>query len=112
MKVINLTPHSINLMPEGVGGPVMTIHPSGQVARCVVSRRQVDTIIVDGLPVPVNRTQLGEVVGLPDPQDDTVYVVSSLVAQAVPDRADVLIVDDAVRDDMGNVIGAKALAHV
>ena len=112
MKIVNLTPHAINLMPEGPEGPVATIPPSGQVARCATSRVQVDTITVDGVTIPVNRTQFGEVTGLPDPQPDTIFVVSAVVAQAVPNRADVFIVDDAVRDEQGRIIGAKALAHV
>jgi len=112
MKIVNLTPHPLNLMPEGPDGPVVTIPPSGQVARCATSRVQVDTVTVDGVTIPVNRTQFGEVTDLPDPQPDTIFVVSALVAQAVPDRADVFIVDDAVRDEQGRIIGAKALAHV
>jgi len=99
-------------MPQGPDGPVVTIPPSGLVARCATSRVQVDTITVDGVTIPVNRTRFGQVSDLPDPQPDTIYIVSSLVAQAVPDRQDVFIVDDAVRDDQGRIIGARALAHV
>ena len=112
MKVVNLTPHAITLMPEGPDGPMVTIPPSGQVARCAVDRVQVNTFTVDGITVPVNQTQFGAVTGLPVPQPDTIFVVSALVAQAVPDRQDVFIVDDAVRDDQGRIIGARALAHV
>lgn len=112
MKLVNLTPHALNLMPRGPDGPTVTIPPSGQVARCAVDRVQVDTVTVDGITVPVNQTRFGQVSDLPDPQPDTIYIVSSLVAQAVPDRPDVLIVDDAVRDDQGRIIGARALAHV
>lgn len=110
MNIINLTPHKINLMPEG--GLVVTIPPSGIVARCTVDRVQVNTVAVDGITVPVNQTRFGEVFDLPDPQPDTIYIVSTLVAQAVPGRRDVFVVDDAVRDDQGRVIGARALAHV
>jgi len=60
----------------------------------------------------VDRTQFGAVTGLPDPQPDTIFVVSALVAQAVPDRQDVFITDDAVRDDQGRLIGCRALAHI
>ena len=112
MNIINLTPHALNLMPAGPDGPVVTIPPSGLVARCAVDRVQVDTVTVDGMSVPVNRTQFGSVSDLPNPQPDTIFVVSALVAQAVPDRPDVFIVDDAVRDEQGRIIGAKALAHV
>jgi len=99
-------------MPEGPDGPTVTIPPSGQVARCATSRVQVDTVTVDGITVPVNRTEFGAVTGLPDPQPDTIFIVSAVVAQAVPNRPDVFIVDDAVRDDQGRIIGARALAHV
>ena len=112
MNIVNLTPHALNLMPEGPNGPTTTIPPSGQVARCATSRVQVDTVTVDGITVPVNQTRFGEVSGLPDPQPDTIYVVSALVAQAVPDRQDVFIVDDAVRDEQGRIIGCRALAHI
>lgn len=112
MNIVNLTPHALNLMPEGPDGPTVTIPPSGLVARCATSRVQVDTITVDGIAIPVNRTQFGAVTGLPDPQPDTIFVVSALVAQAVPDRQDVYITDDAVRDDQGRIIGCRALAHV
>ena len=112
MNIVNLTPHALNLMPGGPTGPVVTIPPSGQVARCAVDRVQVDTVTVDGVSVPVNCSLFGMVTGLPDPQPDTIYVVSTLVAQAVPYRQDVLIVDNAVRDDQGRIIGARALAHI
>ena len=112
MHILNLTPHPLNLMPAGPTGPVVTIPPSGIVARCATSRVQVDTVTVDGISVPVNQTRFGEVSDLPDPQPDTIYVVSALVAQAVPDRQDVFIVDDAVRDEQGRIIGARALARV
>ena len=112
MKIVNLTPHALNLMPAGPTGPVVTIPPSGIVARCATSRVQVASITVDGISVPVNQTRFGEVSDLPDPQPDTIYVVSALVAQAVPYRQDVFIVDDAVRDEQGRIIGARALAHV
>ena len=112
LNIVNLTPHALNFMPESPDGPTVTIPPSGQVARCAVDRVQVDTVAVDGITVPVNQTQFGAVTGLPDPQPDTIYIVSAVVAQAVPDRPDVFIVDDAVRDDQGRIIGARALAHV
>jgi len=112
LNIVNLTPHILELMPEGPDGPKVTIPPSGQVARCNVYRVQVDTVTVDGTDIPVNRTLFGEVTGLPDPQPDTIFVVSVLVAKAVPYRPDVFIVDDTFRDEQGRVIGARALAHV
>ena len=108
MNIINLTPHALNLIADS---KTITIQLSGQVARCSVDRVQVDTVTIDGVTIPVNRTQFGAVTDLPDPQPNTVFIVSSLVAQAVS-RADVLAVDDTVRDDQGRIVGARALARV
>ena len=110
-RIINLTPHTITFVDD-VGNIVLTVEPLGQVARCAASRVQVDTVTVDGIAIPVNRTQFGEVTGLPEPQEGTIYIVSSLTAQAVPEREDVFIVDDSVRDEQGRIIGVRALAHV
>lgn len=102
MAIVNLTPHTINVL----GDNPQNFPPSGTVARCAVARQQVGT--VDG--VPVNHTTFGEVTGLPVARTDTYYIVSALVAQACPDRADLLITDDAVRDDQGRIVGCRALA--
>lgn len=106
-KIINLTPHTINIV-DGEGNQIQEIAPSGQTARCSVSREQVST--VNG--IPVNRTVFGEVEGLPEPQADTIYIVSALVAQARPDRNDLYIPDDTVRDEQGRIIGCKAFAQI
>lgn len=106
VKIINLTPHTINLM---IGEGSIEIKSSG-VARCKVSAEQVGTIEVDGKEIPINKKVYGEVEGLPEKQEGTIYIVSSLVAQAVKDRDDVFIPDELVRDEEGRVIGARALA--
>ena len=105
IKLINLTPHEITIIRDDGS---ITIPPADTVARCAVTRRQVGS--VDG--IPVNRSVFGTVEGLPDPQPDTYYIVSAVVAQACPDRNDLLIPDDTVRDDQGRIIGCRALATV
>lgn len=105
-KVVNLTPHDINII--GNDGQVLQTFPaSGDLARCQVSREQVGE--VNG--IPVNRTVFGAVTGLPEQQEGVVYIVSALVAQATK-RDDVLIPDDAVRDEQGRIIGCRAFARV
>jgi hypothetical protein len=56
---------------------------------------------------PVVSTKFGEVIGLPEPKPDTVYVVSALVASAVR-RRDVLSPGSLVRDKEGRVVGAAS----
>ena len=103
--LVNLTPHEITIIRDGGN---ITIPPSGTVARCSVNRKQIGT--VNG--IPVNRTVFGAVEGLPEPQPNTYYIVSAIVAQACPFRSDLLITDDAVRDEKGRIIGCRALATV
>lgn len=100
-KVVNLTPHELNI----VGEQSVTIPPSGQVARAAETTEIVGSVA--GIPI-IHKT-FGKVEGLPEPQPDTVFVVSLLVAQAVK-RADVLTIGETIRNEKGQVIGAKSLA--
>jgi len=109
VKLVNLTPHEIVLMPAP-GGEIH-IPPSGTVARCETCREAKGVVGVCGTLIPINRTTFGAITGLPDPAPDTLYIVSAVVAQAAR-RDDVVIVDDAVRDEAGRIIGARALARV
>lgn len=105
--IINATPHDVNIVGEN-GQVVRTYAASGICPRCSVSREAVDEI--DG--IRINRTVFGDIVGLPEYVEGTYYIVSAIVANAAKGRQDLLITDDAVRDDKGRVIGCKALAVV
>lgn len=107
MRIINLTPHSITFVDDA-GNTILTIEPSGQIARCSVTREKIGEI--NG--IPINKSRFGKVENLPKPQEDTIYIVSALTAQAVPERKDVYITDDAVRDEQGRIIGCRALAQI
>lgn len=123
MKLINLTPHAINFVTED-GDPVLTVNPSGQIARVTaktVNVGEVETCVPHKATdtsgnwrrfIPVTATSYGEVEGLPDPEEGTVYIVSSLVASRVPCRADVFIPNESVRDGAGRIVGCKSLGHV
>lgn len=105
MKIINLTPHTINLVLEN---GTRAIEPSGKVAR--VSATTVKTGFIDD--VPTSATEYGEVIDLPEPKEGVVYVVSSLVAARVPSRNDVYIPNESVRDEDGRIIGCRSLGRV
>lgn len=113
MRVVNLTPHPIVLHADGA---TITIPPSGVVCRAAERVETVGAIEVDGATIPVRRIEYGAPEGLPEPQPGVIYVVSGIVAQAVrayyPDRDDVFVVTDPVRDDSGRIVGARALARV
>lgn len=107
MQIINLTPHAINFLDSN-NHPVLTVEPSGTIARAKQTRTLCGTIA----GIPVNQCAYGTVQGLPEPAKETIYIVSAITAQACPEREDVYIVDDSVRGDDGRIIGVRALAHI
>ncbi len=114
MKVVNLTPHSINLVTDD-GDELLTIEPSGTVARVSQDTKPLATFDFDGVDVPITHNTYGDIEGLPAPSYDTQYVVSNMVAQAVSRRGhrnDILVPNESVRDESGRIIGCKSLARV
>lgn len=109
-KIVNLTPHTINFV--GQDNTIIASIPSSGVARVVQRREIVDTVVANGITLSIARCSYGDVQGLPDPVADTIYIVSEITAQAVPERPDVFIVDDDARDENGWIIGVRGIAHV
>ena len=96
---VNLTPHQIDEQTTGLS------IPSRGVARIKMQSRIIDTI--DGVPL-FHSYYVGNLEGLPEPVEGTIYIVSALALNAVPvDRIDVVAPGDAIRDDKGRVIGCK-----
>jgi hypothetical protein len=112
MKIVNLTPHSINEVTSGLSFP-----PSGNVARLSVSRE----IVFETNNIPIYSTYFGNVEGLPDKLDgDTVYIVSALAKNAILENMNNIFPNEdnysfpifvspgeLVRDEKGNPIGCK-----
>lgn len=107
MTIFNLTPHAINIVDDD-NNIIRTIEPAGTIAR--VSAKTVRSGEFDG--IPLTRTEFGEVVDLPEPTEDTVFVVSSIVASRVPHRSDVFIPNESVRDEKGRIVGCRSLGHI
>ena len=62
---------------------------------------------VEGLTLA--RTEFGEPVNLPAPVPGTLIIVSQLVQSALPERTDLVVPAELVRDGMGRVIGCASL---
>lgn len=107
MNIKNLTPHAITFVMAN--GSTETVEPCGLVAR--VAAKTVPTgDTVNG--IPVSRTEYGAVEGLPAAMENTIYLVSSLVAARCPERDDVFIPNESVRDEAGRIIGCRSLGRV
>lgn len=111
MKLINCTPHVINILSAD-GSVNLGIPPSGTIARAASRREVIDEMEHGDMKIPLARVTLGAIEGLPDPEPDTRYIVSALagLAAKVAGRTDVLLVDDAVRDGENRIIGCRAFA--
>jgi len=109
-KIINLTPHAVVLQDQS--GRTLTIAPSGVVARAKVNEEQIGSIECEGLEIPVLRNSYGEAENLPPREEGTIYLVSSLAAQAAKDRDDLYVPARPIRDGQGRIIACQALASL
>lgn len=106
VKFKNLTPHRINLVGSD-GKEIFHLDSSGVV------RLHEEKVIVEKVGnININHKNYLEAEGLPDKTDNTYCVVSALVANAYKDRKDLLIVDETVRNEKGQIIGCRSFARV
>ena len=109
-EIVNLTPHPVKIILAN--DITLEFPPSEQPARANEKRIKNDEVEYNQFCIPVNEVQLGDVKNLPEPNPDTIYIVSRIVADACPDRNDLYIPDETVRDNEGNIKGCRALAQV
>jgi len=111
-KLINLTPHALTL--RDVQGADHIVPPSGIIARVTTVAGEAETVAE--VPVPVfGRDSFGKVSGLPEAANDTILIVSMVVASALNcTRSDVVRPgtgpqDGAVRDEQGRIVAVTRL---
>lgn len=119
MKVINLTPHPIVL--RSPSGEDTVVEPSGTIARVATVPGEDTGTVVGGVPVHA-ADRPGEVTGLPDPQEDTIVIVSGLVGAALAAdghkcRSDIVVpgtgpADGAIRNERGHIVAVTRLKAV
>ena len=113
MRIRNLTPHPIILV--GPNNESITLQPDPEGPARVEIRRIPDgEVAVDGAgwSIPVSRTEVASPASLPPKEPGVLLLVSRAVAEANPERDDLVFVDLTVRDSQGRIIGAKALARI
>ncbi len=117
MRLVNLTPHMISIL---VNNEILLVPAQGKIARVATKKELISTLLVDNVSIPVFATTFGEVEltspdgsinePFPAPEKGTLYIVSSIVKNAMMDRENILVPTDFVRDDRGNIIGCQALS--
>lgn len=103
LTLVNLTLHAIVI---DNGSDHLVVEPSGSIARVSVETRET---AVTGLYSQV----FGDVAGLPDPVEGTLYIVSAMVLSAVPHRVDVYAPATALaaRNELGHIVSVPGLVR-
>lgn len=106
MKLINLTPHAVNVIDDS--GEEIACFP-----KCLspLPRLKQETVLLseqDG--IRITETQFGEIENLPEPKEGIRLIVSRLVIAACPDRNDLVVPNEVVRDNEGRIIGCKSFS--
>lgn len=114
--IINLTPHEVAIyktsdcylqdgglyLREDTDPQPLLVYPAAKEPARVVFDWEVDGG-ADGVCILCWKSR--EFFGLPEPKPDTWYIVSRIFAQTYPERSDLLIPGDMVRDKSGAVVG-------
>ena len=103
-EIRNLTPHKVSVFDQD-GNTVAVFEPVG-LARCA----QYTQVIAKVNGINITTSVFGEVEGLPEEQPGVYYIVSRLCLSACPDRHDLLVPNELVRDDDGNIIGCQSFS--
>ena len=86
---------------------IIKTYPSKGMARVSTIRTRKRFTIED---IPVWTKEFGEVNDLPIYSFGIFYIVSQIVKSALPLRDDLLVPDDLIRDNVGNIIGCKSFS--
>nr|DAF27344.1 MAG TPA: hypothetical protein [Caudoviricetes sp.] len=109
-RIINLTPHAINIVDKD-GNKIVDLPSEGE-ARAVQTNISIGSLG----DIPLVKTEFGEPIGLPEPAENTFYVVSAITANAakIAGRTtdDLLLTAETVRNEKNQIIGCRALAKI
>ena len=115
--MINLTPHTINVVDGVDGETLVAILASGQVARVATTPLTLGTLgLPGGVVVPVTSTLYGDVTGIPAPGGEKLIVSSVVLDSLGPEYRGQAFAPDtgptAVRKDDGQVIAVRQFRTV
>lgn len=81
---VNLCDHRVSLF---TGETVLNIPRSGEIARCKTHN---ELICYVNTVVPITAQVIEYITGLPEPKENTIYIVSKQVRDAAPERHDLV----------------------
>ena len=105
----NLTPHPVVI--RTTHGEI-TLAPDGATPHLLDERTSAGTVDIAGHPVPLWLTHPTEVTDLPEPKPGTGLIVARLITTARPDRTDLYVPADLIRDHRGQPVACRGLAQI
>jgi hypothetical protein len=102
MSVVNLTPHEVKVVDQ-YARVIRSWRGSADPAR--VEAVRVPLREVEGVPLLAEERTRAR---LPEPCEGVWFIVSSVVSSAHPERRDLLVPSDLVRDDKGVVTACRS----
>ena len=112
IKLINKTPHTITIVADDGSKIVLEpVLPTPRVASSSVKTATYTIVDNNGVAHDLVREapKFGEVVDLPEPKTNTIYIVSMLVAARAAGRTDLVSPGRQLRNEAGQVIGCAGL---
>lgn len=109
MNLINLTPHPVQII--GVDKEVTILPACHTPARLNEQATPVKTLDYQGAIITISAVEYTHAYDLPGTLKNTLYVVSQMVAQAYPDRDDLLFPYDIVRNEDGSIFACRQLGR-
>ncbi|NYH50734.1 hypothetical protein HNR06_000323 [Nocardiopsis arvandica] len=103
MRVVNLTPHVVTVVDER--SRVIRRWPGASRPARVEAVRVPVGLEVAGVPLMAEKRTRAD---LPEPQEGVWFIVSSVVVCAHPERRDLLVPSDLVRDGSGVVTACRS----
>ena len=107
-KIINLTPHPV-IYIESSGKKRTWDNPKSDIKLPRIAEVVVEECPIDG--VRTYKKSFGGCDNLPDETDGVYYIVSAMIASALPRRND-LLVPNAIRDESGRIIGCDGFSKI
>lgn len=102
-KIINLTPHDVDIYKDGKIVKTYKSKGSLRLKEILTSNGK-----ICGVPIVKSEYCKDKI---PKYQEGIFYIVSNVIQFAYPKRKDLLVTLDLVRDNEGNIIGCKSLGY-
>ena len=103
-KIINLTPHIVNYKGH-------EFKPEAKPAKVKEESFNLAPIYSNDIEIEIVATKFGAVENLPNEEEETWYIVSSIVKAANPHRNDLLVPKEFSRDEKGNITGCNKFSR-